>query len=85
MFGNKTLYTTVKCRSMTTKEEFVEMWNNNNKEVKEIYFSTKSNIASGIIATSYEFKELGDNIYVKLELFQYQVALIYLGDIIGIE
>ena len=25
MSGNKTLYTTVKCRSMTTKSEFVEM------------------------------------------------------------
>ena len=27
MSGNKTLYTTAKCRSMTTKTEFVDMWN----------------------------------------------------------
>ena len=30
------LYTTMKCRSMTTKEEFVEMWNNCKEDVKKI-------------------------------------------------
>ena len=70
---------------MTTQGDFMKMWANSNKEIKEVYFSTKSNITSGIIATSYEFKELGNNIYVKLKLFEYQVALLYLGDIIRIE
>ena len=36
MFGNKTLYTTTKCSIMTTKNEFVEMWNNCNEIVKKI-------------------------------------------------
>ena len=39
MFGNKTLYTTVKCRSMTTKEEFVEKWRNSNWRVRRVFFT----------------------------------------------
>ena len=39
MSGNKTLYTTVKCRSMTTKEEFVEKWRNSNWRVRRVFFT----------------------------------------------
>ena len=36
MSGNKTLYTTVKCRSMTTKSEFEQQWNDSKEDVKKI-------------------------------------------------
>ena len=49
MFGNKTLYTTVKCRSMTTKEEFVEMWDNCSDTVKKIRLTS----GDCVFATGY--------------------------------
>ena len=36
MFDKVCLYTTAKCRSMTTQEEFVDMWNDLNNKVREI-------------------------------------------------
>ena len=36
MFDKVCLYTTAKCRSMTTKSEFVEMWNKVTDNEKKI-------------------------------------------------
>ena len=42
MSGNKTLYTTAKCRSMTTKSEFVDMWDNSKKEYKTVMLKNRT-------------------------------------------
>ena len=63
----------------------MKIWANSNNEIKEIYFATKSNVVSSIIATSYQFKQLGNAIYVKLKLFEYRVSLLYLEDVVRIE
>ena len=65
---------------MTTKEEFVTQWNQSPNEIREIYLGTMS----GTIATSYEYKKLDNKPFMKLSLYGYQVAIIYLGDIIKV-
>ena len=70
---------------MTTKSEFVEMWDNCIEKLKKIYFITKSNKQSGIIATEYKFKQFGDEIYIILIFFEEPIALIFLDDIIEVE
>ena len=81
MSGNKRLYTTVKCRSMTTKEEFVEMWNKTELKIKEVMIGNDS----GILATSYEF--MTDNSYesfIKILLDNHFVGIVYLGDVVKV-
>ena len=68
---------------MITKEEFERQWNQSPNEIREIYLGTMS----GTIATSYEykeFKELDNKPFMKLSLYGYRVAIIYLGDIIKV-
>ena len=84
MFGNKTLYTTTKCRSMTTKSEFVEMWNKEEKKYESeglledlgivnkkyfVYFGYNA-----IKCTSYLFSPFGE--YVGLLYGDERIALI---------
>ena len=65
---------------MITKEEFITQWNQSPNEIREIYLGTMS----GTIATSYEYKELNNKPFMKLSLYGYRVAIIYLGDIIKV-
>ena len=65
---------------MITKEEFERQWKESTNEIREIYLGTMS----GTIATSYEYKELNNKPFMKLSLYGYQVAIIYLGDIIKV-
>ena len=82
MSGNKTLYTTVKCRSMTTKEEFVEMWNKTEQKIKEVMIGNDS----GILATSYEFMLNSPNeSFIKILLDNHFVGIVYLGDVVKVE
>ena len=68
----------MKCRSMATKEEFVEMWNKTELKIKEVIIGK----GSGILATSYEF--MSDNLnesFIKILLDNRFVGIVYLGDI----
>ncbi len=47
--GKVCLYTTAKCRSMTTKSEFVEMWNNCKQSIKTIRLMN----GDSVFATDY--------------------------------
>ena len=77
MSGNKTLYTTVKCRSMTTKEEFVEMWDKRSpRGIKYIIFDK-----GWIVATDYRINR---NI-VSLRFDSNVIAEIHVIKIIRIE
>ena len=63
MSGNKTLYTTTKCRSMTTKTEFVEMWD---KSKNKFRFVVLKNRKGWIKVNEYDFESLGKIISVEL-------------------
>ena len=78
MSGNKRLYTTVKCSIMTTKNEFVEMWDKTEQKIKEVIIGNDS----GILATSYEFMLNSPNeSFIKILLDNHFVGIVYLGDI----
>ena len=68
--GKVCLYTTAKCRSMTTKSEFVEMWNNVEDNVKYVSFdfgwikATNYRIISGFVELEEGGIEVG---YIDLE------------------
>ena len=70
---------------MMTKEEFIKMWDNSIEKLKKIYFITKSDKKSGIIATEYRFNQFGNEVYIILVFFEDPIAIIYLDDIIEVE
>ena len=77
MSGNKTLYTTAKCSIMTTKSEFVEMWNKSSpRGILYIVFDK-----GWIVATDYRINR---NI-VSLRFDSNVIAEIHLSKVIRIE
>ena len=58
---------------MMTKEEFIKMWDNSIEKLKKIYFITKSDKKSGIIANNIilnikiNFKNIKNNILKHLK------------------
>ena len=77
MFGNETLYTTMKCRSMTTKNEFVEMWNNCHEIVKKIRLTS----GDCVFADSYV---IGENL-IDFDLDDVTFGVFSFENIKGIE
>ena len=77
MFGNKTLYTTTKCSIMTTKNDFVEMWDNCKEDVKKIRLTN----GDAILATEY-FTILS---YVDLIGNDWHIGVFDFNNIKGIE
>ena len=66
---------------MVTKEEFERQWKESKNEIREIYIG----LASGTLANSYEyFTDNSDVKFMKLFLFDHQVAVIYLGDVLKV-
>ena len=81
MSGNKTLYTTVKCRSMTTKEEFVEMWDKSKKEYRTVVLKNK---IGWVESNHYVFNDLEDG-RIFVELYRIGVSVGILLSMIDID
>ena len=71
------LYTTVKCRSMTTKEEFEKEWNNCKEDVKKIRLTS----GDCVFATGY----LLIMQYLVLEGYKWEIGVFDFKNIKGIE
>ena len=66
---------------MTTKEEFVEMWNKTELKIKEVIIGK----GSGILATFYEFMLNSPNeSFIKILLDNHFVGIVYLDDVVKV-
>ena len=67
---------------MMTKEEFEQQWNDSKYKIREIYIGK----ATGILATSYINLSGNSKVgFLKLLYDDYQVAIVYLGDVVKVE
>ena len=81
MFGNKTLYTTVKCRSMTTQHEFIDQWNRSHNEYRLVILQNRM---GWIESNRFMFYRSEDN-RVFVELYRDHVDSGELVSMINIE